>query len=954
MTSRTSTFVSLLALGAALGAEDARGQAFAPPQAQAAAPRRHLAKPSTPQVQNAPPPPVPQPATPPPAPAPATAAPPGAMSLTEVQQHPELTKPPKGLVDFTIEEGDLSELITTISTITGKRFIYGGKVRNIKVNIYAPKNQKITVDEAYQTFLSVLETNGLTVIPHGKFLKIVESAGVANQTTPLFNTGQPVPSEDRFVTRLYRVSHISVDEMNTLLTKFKSKDGDITVYAPGNLLILTDTAANIRRMLELIEEVDVGGAGDQVWVEPMHYMTATEISQRINEIFDVKPAAAAPGRPAGSALSDTHIGKIIPDDRSNSLIIVATERGYLRVLELIRRLDVPNTGEGEVHVMPLQHAMAEEMATTLNSILATAPQAPRPGQPATTGIFEGSVKVTADKATNSLVITSSLRDYGAMRSVIDRLDRARRQVFIEAVIMDLSVDHSTQLGLNYHGGDNPNLFGAAQSSLLFGGFNPINSIGIPTADSLQGLALGIRGPAISGTENLLGTGISIPAFGVVLNALATSGDANVLATPHIIATDNVAAEINVGENIPLQTNVGGSLPNLGSLATGAGANALGALGALGGFGAGFSAPRQDVGTKIKVIPHINDSDEVRLELTEEISERGASSGALGAVSITKRNAQTTVVVGDQQTVVIGGLMRDAVTRSETKVPVLGDIPVLGFLFRSTTKGTRKTNLLLILTPYVIRDQNDLRTVFERKMQERQEFLDRYFVFSDQAPYEPPRDYLRTNGLLEDIRQTYLSLSERERLQEETRPQGVKLHEAQEPLELPIMPSSPNPPNPPNPSTPTNPTTPTPRQAAPPAPGAGGQPTPPAGSPIAPVPVPVPVPGGTAPAPPPVQGTPVLPLPGVSPQPVVPTPVTPAPAPPTPPGAAPVPPPATPVPTPQSASAVPGRRKLGVVPDATLVPPLGSLRSLPAFGSSAPSAPAFLSQTQEIGTLKHDD
>src|SRR5262249_38664640 len=260
--------------------------------------------------------------------------------------------------------------------------------------------------------------------------------------------------------------------------------------------------------------------------------------------------------------------------------------------------------------------------------------------------------------------TSSLRDYGALRAVIDRLDMPRRQVFIEAVILDLSIDHSNQLGLSYHAGDSTPLLGAEQPSLIYGGLNPLTSILLPPPDTLQGLALGVRGPDIGGTTNLLGTGISIPAFGVVLNALATSGDANVLATPHIIATDNVAAEINVGENIPLQTNVGGGLTSLPGLGTAGAQGAAAALPALTGFGlgGGFSAPRQDVGTKIKVVPHINDSDEVRLELTEEISERGASSGALGAVSITKRNAQTTVVVHDQQTVVIGGLMRDAVTR----------------------------------------------------------------------------------------------------------------------------------------------------------------------------------------------------------------------------------------------------------------------------------------------------
>jgi general secretion pathway protein D len=862
------------------------------------------------------------------------------MSLGDVQQHPELTKMPKGFVDFTIEEGDLAELITTISTITGKRFIYGGKVRNIKVNIYAPKNQRITPAEAYQTFLSVLETNGLTVIPHGKFLKIVESAGVATQTTPLYNTGQPVPPEDRYVTRLYRLSHVSAEEVTALLTKFKSKDADISVYGPGNLLILTDTASNIRRMLELVEEIDVGGAGDQLWVEPIHYTTATEMSQRVNDIFDVKAAAAAaPGKGAGlAAAGDMRITKIIPEDRTNTLVIIATERAYLRVLELVRRLDVPNTGEGEVHVLPLQHAMAEELAATLNAILAGAPGAAKtPGGPPQTagqaGIFEGAVKLTADKASNALVITSSLRDYGALRNVIDKLDMPRRQVFIEAVIMDLSVDHATKLGLNYHAGAAPDV-GGGGNSLVYGGLNPVNSILLPNPADLQGLAFGIRGPEIPGTANLLGTGISVPAFGVQLSALQTSGDANVLATPHIIATDNVAAEINVGENIPLQTNAGGGF-GLGPAGLPGAAGAAGAaLGGITGFG-GFSAPRQDVGTKIKVVPHINDSDEVRLELTEEISERGATSGTLGAVSITKRNAQTTVVVHDQQTVVIGGLMRDAVTTSDKKIPILGDIPVLGFLFRSTERGKRKTNLLLVLTPYVVRDQNDLRSVFERKMQERQEFLDRYFVFSDQKHYEPPLDYSRTSGLVETIRQAYLDLADRKRLEDETRPRDVRVHDAQQPIEMPLTPTPPlGGRHPAGPAAPAGPG------------GVGAPPIAPGGPVIVPsapgaTPPAVPggaapggaAPGGAAPAPPPGGAPPggAAPPAGSPPATVpvpVPVPAPPPATPPPPPPPAPVPPPPAPGgAAPQRTELVPARielGRLGAPPPAALVPPLGSL------------------------------
>ncbi len=702
-------------------------------------------------------------------------------ALPQFPEEVEFQPRPAGYrVAFSLEDANLSELVRVISQLTGRRFIFGGKVRDIKATVYSP--QKVTVAEAYQAFLSILETNGLTVIPYGRFLKIVESPGIVSQTTPVYGTGQPVPREERFITRLYRLSHISADEVAKLLVKFKSKEGDISTYAPSSLLIITDTGANIRRLLRIVEEIDVGGASNQIWVEPVHYATASELAAKLGEIFDVsnKGAANAGGE------SDTRISKIMAEERTNSLIIVATQSAYLRVLEVIRRLDVQQTDNGDVHVLPLQHAMAEELAQTLNSILSgitggKGKGSAAKGQPE--NVFEGNVRVTADKSTNALVITSSMRDYASIRTVIDSLDRPRRQVFIEAVILDVSVDHTNQFNINYHAGTVSDL-GGGGDSLMFGGFNPMASIMLPSTD-LQGLALGVRGPEIQESSGLLGTGLSIPAFGMVVNALATSSDANVLATPHIIATDNVAAEINVGQNIPLQTNLGGnsSLGNLAGLVGQNNPNAASALGALGGYGlGGFSAPRQDVGTKIKVTPHINDSNEVRLELSEEISEQGAASGTLGAVSITKRTAQTTVVVGDQQTVVIGGLMRDAVVTSDTKIPVLGDLPLLGFLFRGSSTTKQKTNLLLILTPYIIRNQNDLRAIFERKMQERQEFLDRYFVFSDQKPYEPPQDFSRTNGLVENIRQAQFQVDERRRLLEESKPDQAKKHEPGVPIE----------------------------------------------------------------------------------------------------------------------------------------------------------------------------
>jgi general secretion pathway protein D len=705
-------------------------------------------------------------------------------------------KSPDYRVAFSLEDADLPEIVRVIGQLTGKRFIFGGKIRNIKATVYSP--QKITVAEAYQAFLSILETNGLTVIPHGRFLKIVETAGVATQATPTYEAGQAAPSEDRYVTRLHRLSHVSAEEVGNVLGKFKSKDGDIVVYAPGNLLIITDTGTNIRRMMQIVEEVDVGAAGDQIWIEPVHYASATEIANRVNELFDIKGGSAPKdekGKPAVSVgAGDLHVSKLLPDDRTNSLVIVATERAYMRILEIIKRLDVPQSGEGEIHVLPLQHADAVELTKTLTEIITGAGGNTATGgaqaKPATgaagtiaSGVFEAGVKVSADKATNSIVVTSSLRDYAQLHHVIERLDLPRRQVFIDAVVLDLDINRSNTLGFNFHGADLVPT-GSLGSSLLYGGLNPLTTILLPDPTTLQGLALGVRGPGLPGSSNLLGTGLTIPAFGLLINAIATSGDADVLSTPNILATDNEDAEINVGQNIPLQTNSGfAGLPSAGGASGATGATAgLAGLGLLGAGGAG--GPHTDVGTKIKIKPHLNESNEVRLELTEEISEALNPQGQLGVVPITKRNAMTKLIVRDQQTVVIGGLMRNRITHSQTEIPILGDIPVLGALFRQTTDAMEKSNLILILTPFIIREQSDLRTIFERKMQERQEFLDRYFVFSDRQDFNPPHDFSRTYGLLEDIRASYRGVEERRILDDATRPKELRGHEPGQPLEMP--------------------------------------------------------------------------------------------------------------------------------------------------------------------------
>src|SRR6185295_6256605 len=392
-------------------------------------------------------------------------------SIAKAVDTPYRPKPDSHRVKFNLEDADLAELVQHISGLTGKRFIYGSKVRKVSITVVSP--EPVTLAEAYEAFLSILQANGLTVVPQGEFLKIVDSAGAAQSVPPLYSRAAPVPETDAYVTRLYRLKSVSATEVATLLGKFKSKEGDITVYEPSGLLIITDTGAHIRRLIRLIEEVDVGSASSRMWIEPIHYGDARDYAKQVNDIFQLDKGTAGGG-----------LVRVLPDELTNSLIIVGSNDGYLRLLEFLKRVDTAPAAEGRIHVLQLQHAVAEELAQTLTRMLSgtgaaatgaaagrgargapAAPAAPA-GATNTEGLFEGAVRVTADKATNALVITSSSRDYAQLRMVIDSLDRERRQVFIEAVIMDLAARRGNTLGLAYHGGATADLGGSDKSIIL--------------------------------------------------------------------------------------------------------------------------------------------------------------------------------------------------------------------------------------------------------------------------------------------------------------------------------------------------------------------------------------------------------------------------------------------------------------------------------------------------------
>lgn len=739
------------------------------------------AQPTSTPPQAAPPSPPPPPPPPRPSPVPSQ-IPEEAQLQSNIGYEPF---PSGARLQFNLQDVDLPVLVRIISNLTGRSFILGAKARSIKATIYSP--HEVTAAEAYQAFLAVLQANGMTVVPAGRYWVVTESAGAAQEAVSTFRDGEAMPREARMVTRIHRLSHVGADEMANLLNRFKSRDGDVTPYAPTNTIIITDFATNLRRLLLIVQELDVAGTGERIWVEPIHYADAEELAQKIQEVFEAggmaatgrgpgRPPMHEPGKPPGVTGPEGQVGgeavrltRVIADIRTNSIIIVATEPAYRQVLDLVARLDVPVPGEGEIHVHPLQHADAEELAGTLNSLVTGAGPARRgrapagaPGQPAGGEALTGQVRIQADPATNALVIVSTPRDYAALREVIAQLDIARRQVFVEAVIMEVSLEKLRRIGLSFHGADMVDT--GDENSLLYGGLYPVQTIAIDTS-ALTGLALGMRGFEIEGSRRTLIPGVSIPAFGVLLSALQTDNDVDVLSTPNILATDNVPAEIMVGGNVPVQQGFSSGLGMLAALAGGQQAGQTGGLAGLGGGGWGVnpfvSVGYQKVGITLKITPQINDSDQVSMEIELEVSEVTGET-ALGPI-ISQKTARTTSVVRDQQTAVIGGLMTDNEVETVEKIPFLGDIPILGHLFRHTTTRVTKRNLLIFLTPYIIREPADFRRIFNRKMQERREFIEQITAFRDRQ-WSPDIDFDRTDGLLEEINRTLADIEEQEALE----------------------------------------------------------------------------------------------------------------------------------------------------------------------------------------------
>jgi len=346
-------------------------------------------------------------------------------------------------------------------------------------------------------------------------------------------------------------------------------------------------------------------------------------------------------------------------------------------------------------------------------------------------------------------------------------------VFIEALILEVTTDKSRDVGVSYHAGKGQDI--AGQQSLLLGGFNANKTLGAAfdpktLLNNMGGLSAALFGPAIDPAQTkLFGVlNVNIPSFGVFLQLLQTNNDVNVLSNPHLLIMNNQEGEITVGENLPFPGAMMGS-----------------AIGGAGGYTPYLSVNRQDVALKLKLLPSVNEHNVIRLDVEQEVSDvESPNYNNLGPAT-SKRSTKTTVVARDQQTVVIGGLMSDRASETVTKVPILGDIPVIGFFFRSTQKNLKKTNIIIALTPYVISDLSDLRRVADKKMRERREFIERYSSLEDRVSLDKDLDFRRKRGMLEEINKTVRDMEDEERELREIRTRDA------EPDTTPIEPTAAN-------------------------------------------------------------------------------------------------------------------------------------------------------------------
>lgn len=573
----------------------------------------------------------------------------------------------KRFITIDFDNVDIRLFIKYISELTGKNFVVDKAVQG-NVTVLSPT--KISDEEAYRVFESVLEVNGFTTVESGAVVKIIPSADARSQNVQTIRLGQDSKPEDRIVTQLVPLKHSSPEEMKKVLTPLVSKTSVVISHPQSGMLILTETLSNIKRLLAIIEALDVEFTEEEVVVINLEHAAAESVAKIISSIYQ-RPQTAK-GAVAVQGV------RVVPYERVNALVVLAETGELRRIKQLVAKLDTPvQRGSGNINVYYLQNATAAELAKVLTSM---STGQPLEGEGGKAPAISKDVKITADEETNSLIITASREEYSVLEQVIKQLDIPRQMVYLEALILEVNDSKNFDVGVDWMW--NGRISG--HDTAAFGGFDSGQG-GVRSGDGgflrSDGLSLGILRQGITIGD------ITFPDIHAILRAYKGDADINVISTPQILTTDNKKAEISVGENVPYITSLNTNEAQQNYT----------------------NYEYRDVATKLTITPHINQADTMRLEIQTEIVKL-KSNASVQTPTTFRRTANTTVVVRDNDTIVIGGIIGEDTNTSENKVPLLGDIPLLGWAFKSQSNSSVKTNMFIFITPRIMRNPANIAGV----------------------------------------------------------------------------------------------------------------------------------------------------------------------------------------------------------------------------------------------------
>jgi general secretion pathway protein D len=606
-----------------------------------------------------------------------------AKEVTQAKAPPGKKEPKDRFVTIDFDNVDIILFIKFMSEVTGKNFVIDEKVRG-KVTIVSPT--KISVDEAYRIFESVLEVHGFATVPSGSLVKIVPSVVARGKNIETRLLEEAATAEDKVITQVIRLAYANPDDLKRLFAPLISKSSVIVSYPPTSMLLVTDVLSNIERLLTIIKAIDVVGIGEEISVVPLEHATASVMTKTLTSIFQTRGRPASRGKAKGPAAMAPAI-QIVSDERTNSLIISASEHDTLRIKQLVKILDQETPrGAGDIRVYYLQYADAEELSKVLTALPSKEEgKAPAKGK---APVISKDVQIVADKATNSLVITANKQDYLTLLDVITKLDISRPMVYLEALIMEVKADKDFTIGVEWQVGDDIGTYEGRKIMGVAASRSATSMLAAAAAGGLPaGLALGILG------EGVTVGNITFPTVAAMVRAYESDSDVHILQTPQILTTDNEEAEIKVAENVPYLTKE----------AT--------------GDQQYQTYEYKDVGVTLKITPQINQERFVRLKIFQEyikLKKEGSDKTAQFRPTTLKRSAETTVVVKDGHTVVIGGLVGEQISSGTSSVPCLGNIPVLGWLFKAYSRGQEKTNLFIFVTPHIIEDPSEAKDLSQGK------------------------------------------------------------------------------------------------------------------------------------------------------------------------------------------------------------------------------------------------